>query len=378
MKILYILDNLSKSSGVSSVAIELYRHLSKRNITIDFLVSTKKKNSYEKEILEMGSKIFYSGNYLSVKESLKAIRFTKKFFNKNGSDYDIVHLHSPTIALFTLKYAQKANIKSRIVHSHSTMMTTSKFKNLIHHILLPSVKKYGNIFWACSTEAGIFLYGEEFHEENKIEIINNAVDCDNFYFDKDMRFSTRTNLKVNQEKLFIHISNYNPLKNHFFLLDVIEKLKNNGNRVKFIFVGEGPTKNRFITEIETKNLKNMCVFLNQTTDITKYLCAADAIILPSKKEGLPVTLVEAQATGLPFFTSDSVTKEVCVGSGTFLPLEKEIWYKELEEFNPVSIETRNLAAETFYLTKFNIRNEANRVEKLYESLLKQGDIYEKK
>ena len=100
--------------------------------------------------------------------------------------------------------------------------------------------------------------------------------------------------------------------------------------------------------------------------------AADAVILPSLKEGLPVTLVEAQATGLPFFTSDTVTREVNVGKGEFIPLITEKWFEQLNAFEPLSVEERAEHSERFRQSVFNIKIEAARVTSFYEKLTQGG------
>jgi len=370
MKVLCILDNLSIASGVTAIALNLYRNMDPERVQMDFFVCNKQKDSFEKEIVERGGRVFYSGNFLDPRQIMTAIPKSKHFFAEHGKEYDIVHLHSPTIALFTLKYAKKYGIPVRIVHSHSTMMSMSKLKTIINTFLISQIKKYANQFFACSTEAALFLYGKEFCDTHTIELIHNAVNCSRFLYEPERAGLMRQGLGIADDTVFAHVSNYSPIKNHFFLLDVIEKLKAIEKKVKFLFVGNGPTRKSFEDEIVNRGLKDVCIFIDKTPEVAPYLLAADAAILPSLKEGLPVMLVEGQASGLPFFTSDTVTREVQVGQGEFIPLNTDEWFQRLSLFVPVSEQERKEKSETFQKSVFNIVVEAERVTGIYERLAK--------
>lgn len=369
MRVLCVLDNLSIASGVSSVVLNIYRNVDLKRVQMDFLVCNQQKESFEDDIKQRAGKVFYTGNFLSPRQILSAISKSRKFFAEHGKEYDVVHLHTPTIAMFTLKYAKQCGIPVRIVHSHSTMMSMNKLKNFIDKFLIRQIKKYANRFFACSIEAAHFLYGKDFCATHQIELIHNAVDCSKFLYDSEMARTTRERLKITDDIVFVHVSNYSPIKNHAFLVDVIEKFKKNEKRVKFVFVGNGPTRKPFEEKIANKGLDELCLFIDKTQDIAQYLFAADATILPSIKEGLPVILVESQATGLPFFTSDTVTREVQVGQGEFVPLNAEKWYDKLSQFVPLSEQDRKERAEAFEKSSFNIAVEADRVAAIYENLI---------
>lgn len=370
MKILCVMDNLSAVSGVSTIVMGIYRNISPQTMHMDFLICNKQRDSYESEILANEGKVYYTGNFLSPKHILSAIKNSKKFFAEHGKEYDIVHLHSPTIGMFTLKYAKKYGVPVRIVHSHSSMSSVNKIKAVINRFLMDRSKKYANEFFTCSPEASRFLYGDRFCAEHNVEMVYNAVDCSKFTYDKEVAKATRHRLGVEGNTVFLHVSNYSPIKNHVFLLDVIEQFSREGKKVKFVFVGNGPTRQSFEDELTNRGIKDLCVFVDKTSDVAQYLYAADAILLPSLKEGLPLTLVEGQAAGLPFFSSDTVTREVLVADGEFIPLDSNKWYDSLSALVPLTPDERASASEKFKESKFNIEIEAARVADLYEKLAK--------
>ncbi len=369
MKVLCILDNLSIASGVSSIVMNLYRNMDLQRIQMDFLVCNKQEESFESEIKSLGGNVFYTGNFLNPAQILTATSKARNFFDEHGKEYDVAHLHSPTISMFTLKYAEKAGIPIRIVHSHSTMMSMSKVKNLINDYLIKQIKKYSNTYCACSTEAAHFLYGAEFCNTHHVELIHNAVECSKFSYVPQIGERMRKELDAEDCVVFSHISNYSPIKNHIFLLDVMERFLQSGKKVKFLFVGNGATRENFEKQVIDRGLSKLCIFVDKTSEVAKYLYASDAAILPSLKEGLPVTLVESQAAGLPFFTSDTVTREVKIGQGEFVALNSDKWYEKLSSFQPLSVEERMDSSQAFQSSVFNIKVEAGRVTEWYERLL---------
>lgn len=84
------------------------------------------------------------------------------------------------------------------------------------------------------------------------------------------------------------------------------------------------------------NLSDCVYLLGAKTNVNEYMQAMDCFLFPSKWEGLPVTVVEAQASGLRCFVSNTVTKEVCISDlVTYLPIDKgiDIWVNEISKEN---------------------------------------------
>lgn len=370
MRVLHVLANLAVDSGVSSIVVGLSQNTD--TIHFDFLILRETEISYSTMLKKRGSNVYCVGNILSPKTYFSSLKNIKDFLKSHAAEYDVIHLHSPTIHSFTLKYAKKYGISLRIIHSHSTMTSMNPLKKIINKILLKNIDKYANKFFACSTEAAEFLYGKDFCNTNQIELIYNAVDCSRFIYAPVIARSIREKLDIKNAVSFVHVSNYSPIKNHIFLLNIIERFKKHSQNVRFIFVGNGPTRKSFEDEIDKRDLRELCVFIDKTQNVAQYLHAADAAILPSLKEGLPVMLVEAQAAGLPFFTSDTVTREVRIGQGEFIPLNTDEWYETLSKFIPLSEEERKTRSEEFQKSVFNITIETERVARLYEKLAR-GD-----
>ena len=116
-----------------------------------------------------------------------------------------------------------------------------------------------------------------------------------------------------------HIGRFISAKNHSFLLKVFCSLKNVKENAYLLMIGSGPLKNEIEEEIQNLGIQNCCKILEHRTDIPQLLKSMDVFVFPSIFEGLPVTLVEAQAANKRCVVSDSITEE-CFLSANVIPL----------------------------------------------------------
>lgn len=372
IQVLHIIDNINIDSGVSSVVMNLYRHIDRELIQFDFLVCRRgieRGVTYDEEIHSLGGDVFYFGSPLSIRGLVKSTYNVKKYFKHNANNYNIVHLHSPTIAEFTLKYAKHYGINTIIVHSHSSMTSQNRLKAFVNTFLISRIKKYANYRWACSNEAAEFLYGKNFCSSNEIVLLKNAIDPDIFQFDANQRKILRTKLNLNNKRVFVHISNFSSIKNIMFLIPVIRKTTAHDSNIRYLFVGNGPTKNIFQQGLKQNKLNKYCLFTGVTEEVHKYLSASDAMVLPSIKEGLPVTTIEAQANGLKCFISNTITHECDVGNVDFIELSADKWIEKINSFVPSTNEVREQHSQEFRNSLFNIAKEANHLKELYLALI---------
>ena len=135
--------------------------------------------------------------------------------------------------------------------------------------------------------------------EQKIEVIYNGIDVQRFIPNADVREQTRRNLGIqSDETVVIHVARLDPLKDHLSAIRAFGLL-NETPRVKLLIVGEGPERNNIQAEIEKLGLHARISMLGLRDDIPDLLNAADACLLTSRSEGIPLTLAEAMATQLP-------------------------------------------------------------------------------
>ena len=164
-------------------------------------------------------------------------------------------------------------------------------------------------------------------------MIPNAVDTARFSYNEEVRRDKRAELGVTDgTTVYGHVGRLHPAKNHMFLLEAFkEALKIRPNSL-LVIVGDGELRGEIETKIQELGIVDNVKMLGSRGDVSELLQAMDVFVFPSKWEGLPVTVVEAQAAGLPCFVSETVTRDVAVSHLVrYLPIDNgvDIWAREL-------------------------------------------------
>lgn len=368
MRILQIIDNINIDAGVASIVMNIYRNIDRSKYQFDFLVSHHGYNrgkTFESEIELMGGKIFYFGAPLS-KNLLSATHKARVFFRDHSTEYDVVHLHTPTIAEFTIRFAREYGIRSIITHSHSAMTSTNVAKAKINEFLIERMKKYTNNYWACSSAAADFLFGNM--ESKSVVVIENAISPFPFSFNDNTRKSIRAKMMLENKTVFVHVSNYTKIKNVHFIVPILKAIVNQNPLFHFMFVGDGPELASVKELVNQLMLTSNCSFVGATDEVGKYLQGADAFFMPSLTEGFGIAAVEAQAAGLPCFLSEGVPREVEVGHVTYIPLSEQLWFEKMNSFRKITDIERKQMSDLFYSSHLNIRNSILGIQKAYDTL----------
>ena len=130
-------------------------------------------------------------------------------------------------------------------------------------------------------------------------------------------------------------------KNHVFLLDVFfEYLKLAPNSV-LLLVGGGELEFAIKQKASELGMSDKIIFTGIRSDIPSLLSAMDVFVFPSLYEGMPNTVIEAQATGLRCIISDTITHEADItGLVHYLPLgDAGEWANYIDQLPQVIRET---------------------------------------
>ena len=154
-------------------------------------------------------------------------------------------------------------------------------------------------------------------------------------------------------------------KNSIFIVKVINEINKLRNDIHLYWLGKGPDEEKVINLIDSYKLNDVITLLGNRKDVGDILSNMDYMIFPSKWEGLPVTLVEAQAAGLSCFISDKITKEADLGLLNVISLQ-ENEFKWAEHINKFINEDKKDFSKA-NLEKFNIKNVSKQIDKIYLS-----------
>lgn len=310
--------------GLETMLMNYYRHIDRSKVQFDFLVHREFEADYDEEIKSLGGRIYHVSRL--VPWSRKYKEELKQFF-KNHPEYKIVHVHQDCLSSVALQCAKECGIPIRIAHSHSS----SAVKNLKYPIKLHYMKRiprYATHLFSCGKQAGDWMFGG-----NKYEIVRNAIDTAKYQYSEETARQVREELGLQNGLVVGHVGNFTPAKNHAFLLDVFREITKVKPDAKLLLVGGGNGLSAMQEKAKSIEAADKIVFTGIRPDVYRLLQAMDVFVFPSLYEGLPVTMIEAQASGVPCVISDHVSDE-CVVTNDLVRVESldesaEQWAREI-------------------------------------------------
>nr|MCR4990329.1 glycosyltransferase [Lachnospiraceae bacterium] len=283
--------------GAESRIMDIYRHIDRSRVQFDFVVHGDKKGDYEDEVHSLGGRVFRVPkfrifNYFSYKAAFKEL------FSEYKDEFKAVHGHMTSTASIYLPIAKKAGIPECAAHARSAG-TDPGFKGKVTRLMRKNLWKKADHLFACSKVAGISVFGQKAYDRGKVQFVPNAIRVGLFAFNKDQRNEIRKSLNVEDKYVIGHVGRFHYSKNHIFLIDVfasiIQKTKDKGIDPVLLLVGEGPLMGEVKDHVEELGISDKVIFAGAKKDVYKYYNAMDFFLYPSRYEGLPGTVVEAQA-----------------------------------------------------------------------------------
>ena len=356
VRILHIVTHMNRG-GLETMIMNYSRHIDRSKVQFDFLVHRSAEADYDSEIRSLGGRIYRIQPLNPL--SFSYLKSLDLFFSEH-KDYQIVHCHLDCMAGIPLKYAKKHGVSFRIAHAHSSNQSKDA-KYLLKLVYKRSITKYANRLLACGKDAGKWMFGTD-----DFLIVNNAIDAKTYEYSRETAIGVRKEFCVDSDVRVIgHVGNYTPPKNHSFILSIFAKVLKRDPNARLLLVGDGQLRPVVEAQAEELGIRNNVIFAGLRSDVNKLLQAMDVFLFPSLYEGLPLSIVEAQAAGLPCLISDKVPIE-CKKTDLVrqIPLEEssEIWADSVLAAS--NIERINTLAE-IRRAGFDIRENADWLQKFY-------------
>lgn len=236
--------------------------------------------------------------------NIKAYKQLKKIIKENN--YDIIHCHTPVAGVLTRLAARNSKNTTVIYTAHGFHFL--KGAPLLNWLIYYPVER----FCAKFTDKLITINKEDYERAKKFSLRNNG----NVYYVPgigiDIEKIKNTKVDIQQKKkelgipekipVLLSVGELNKNKNHIVVLNALSKLKD--KRFIYLICGRGVLKEYLEEKIKEFGLENKVMLLGYRNDITEILKIADLFIFPSKREGLPVSLIEAMAADLPAIASN--------------------------------------------------------------------------
>lgn len=317
-RVLQIMGGL-KRGGLETFVMNVYRSIDRSHIQFDFLLTQIEGGDYEEEARGMGANIFYLPPR---NKSYKKYQMALDAFFYEHHDYIAVHEHiSSLTSIDPAFYAKKYGIEIRIFHSHSSSIQKSLrlhwVHKLLHYINKIKVHNYATHYLGCSGEAIDWMYNYT-GVRSKAIMVKNGIDCDMYSYNQTVRSEVRLELSMSDDDFVLgHVGRFIPLKNQSFLVDILKELRKFMPSAKLLLIGEGDTLDSVKEKVAKFGLNESVIFTGVRTDVCRLMQAMDILVMPSWFEGLPVSLVEAQAAGLSVVASDTISRDSDI-TGTIL------------------------------------------------------------
>lgn len=326
MRVLHMIPDIGISNGVMSVILN-YAKAMPDDIKFDVVYFADKPETKQEEIEDLGGRV-YKINPPSPKGALKGDM--DKFFSAHKGEWEVLHINAPHFAVFIAPMAKRAGIKKICIHCHSTLFSLRPENMKRNELFYKMGKGFADKKFACSKAAGDYWYKKNY------AVLNNAIDCNGYSFNPEIRDAVRNELMLDDKFVVSHIGRTDVAqKNHPFLLRVFAEIKRQKENAVLMLIGADANAelSALCTEL---GIEDSVMFLGVRRDVSRLLQGADVFLFPSTREGLPVSVVEAQASGLPVIMSDSVTNEVLVTDDAVamsLDAQPEIWAKTVLELS---------------------------------------------
>ena len=323
--------NSMNTGGAETFLMKQYRKLDREKYQMDFCVNIQERGYYDDEIEALGGRIYRIP--LKSEDFTGSLKALEKVVRENGYESVLCSSVKPGTALELLA-AKKGGAKRLIYRSSNTAVDGGTKQKILHSTLGQLAKVVPNVKLAPSKEAAEYCFGKKCMENGKANILYNGVDVSFYRYSNEKRQEMREKLGLVNEFAIFHVGRFSTAKNHSFLLEVFAEIlkKNPGSRL--FLVGGGELEEKIRCKAKELNIIDSVELLGIRRDIPDLLCAADVFVFPSFYEGMPNTVIEAQALSVPCVISDRITPDADItGRVKYLPLgDAELWAETALEY----------------------------------------------
>ena len=344
--------------GLASVMMNYYRTIDKTRFHLDFASTNKELDpKLSDELDKSGSKYYGLGNR---KKGIFSYSRKLNEVLKTGN-YDVIHVNSNSAtAALELWVAKKNGVQKRIVHNHTSICD----HKILNNLMKPFFDRLYTDAIACSEKAGTWLF-----KEKMFQVLNNGISTDEFRFNNEDRQSVRRHYHIDNSTVVLgHVGKIYKPKNHLFLINVFSQYQKKNINANLLLVGDGIMRAEVESEVHALGLESKVIFAGMQENVKAFLSAMDYFVFPSVWEGLPLAVIEAQASGLACYISDTIDKDVIVTNNiTVLPITEgyDPWIPELPVRPP---ENRELMSQNNIKRIKEARFDSNSCCKMLEEI----------
>jgi glycosyltransferase involved in cell wall biosynthesis len=361
-RILHILPQFQPGGGMERVVMNYFSQLNHDEFSFDVVTHKMEDRAYADDLSQEGGETF-----VFPPMSLGNMRDVARRFNNllDERHYDVIHCHMANGAFIYLRIAKRHGIPIRILHSHQDHYADTWSHALRNIPLIAMGKRYANRHIACSEAAGAFLFGK-----GNYTVLTNGIDVESFRFSEIVRDESRNNLGFSERQaVFGFVGRLAPQKNPLFVLDVFAACRKSFSNCKLVIAGDGELHEKMLLHGQELGVSDDIVWLGNVSNVSQIYQGLDILLMPSVYEGLPMTLVEAQAAGIRCYVSDTITEEAVISQ--FVAQESidqppEVWARRIiSDLDANGLGDRAVGAQQVIDSGFDIRSSVKILKKVY-------------
>lgn len=321
--------------GVEAYIMNLVRNMNSDKVMFDFLVNFEEPVAFEEELKARGSWVIRLAGRR--KHPWRHYKDYQTFFRKYGKAYDGIYCNMLSLAnIDDLHYSKTYGIPRIIVHAHNSLDSgwdILGIRGRLHLLHQKTLQKYADVCFACSRQAGQWMFGMEAH----YEVIHNAIDMERFRYDPERRKEIRNQWNISPDTVvYGTVGRLDVQKNPLFLPEVFYHIRESHGNCIFLHVGDGALRGEMEKKIRQYGLEGSYRLEGTCDDSAEYYQVMDAFLFPSFYEGLGISLIEAQACDLPCFVSQAIPAEARAIEQQYISLSldagSEAWAREILKF----------------------------------------------
>jgi len=301
MKILHILYGL-KFSGAEIMYVDAASHFQAQGCKLAVMATSEDLGEYASHFTKNGYDIIHNP-YPVGPNVFKRFRYYWNFVRLlKSKSFDVVHIH---VNAFMWAFAFWTWIAGKqSVYTFHNVFPSRKLTYLYHVLQRWSAK---NIFRCKFHTISDSVYNHELkYYLNKTKKVYNWYGYDRFYpADLEEKKQIRNELNIaNDALVLISIGGCSNIKRHTEIIKALPKICSRYPYTIYLHLGKGETEDEEKKLVKQLGLSSNVRFLNNQTNVRRFLVASDIYIMTSKHEGISITTIEAMACGIPAILYD--------------------------------------------------------------------------
>lgn len=319
MKKVLIIAGALHIGGAERVARDIGFH-AKDRFEIHYLVFGDRVGEYECGLEQAGCRIIHTAPPASGHR--KYDRFLCDLIRQER--YDVIHAHTMFNSGWAMRAGKRCGVPVRIAHSHSALIVRrTAVKRMYESYMRSMILRCATHYVACGQRAGERLYGAKAYHKAGTTLLN-GIDTEAFAFSPSAREKIRQRSGLEDHFVIGHVGHLAEVKNQSFLIHLMPELLKRRPDAVLLLLGEGGDRPKLEAQLQSLGLQDQVIMTGNVSNVNEYLSAMDVFAFPSLYEGMPLSIVEVQANGLPCVISNRVPEDVFVTDLLMpLPLENE-------------------------------------------------------